>query len=28
KALRDGQGAQRAERIDAVPTWAQTLQSS
>ena len=28
KALRDGQGAQRAERLDAVGQWAQTLQSS
>ena len=28
KALRDGQGAQRSERLDAVAQWAQTLQSS
>ena len=28
KALRDGQGAQRAERLDAVGVWAHTLQSS
>ena len=28
KALRDGQGAQRLERLDAVSVWGQTLQSS
>jgi len=28
KALRDGQGAQRTERLDAVPQWAASLQSS
>ena len=28
KSLRDGQGAQRTERLDAVGTWAATLQSS
>ena len=28
KALRDGQGAQRLERLDAVAAWAQTLQSN
>ena len=28
KALRDGQGAQRCERLDAVAQWAHTLQSS
>ena len=28
KALRDGQGAQRCERLDAVAQWAQTLQST
>ena len=28
KSLRDGQGAQRLERLDAVASWAQTLQSS
>jgi histidyl-tRNA synthetase len=27
KALRDGQGAQRAERLDDVAVWAQHLQS-
>jgi histidyl-tRNA synthetase len=28
KALRDGQGAQRTERLDAVAQWATRLQSS
>jgi len=28
KALRDGQGAQRCERLDAVSDWARTLQSA
>jgi histidyl-tRNA synthetase len=28
KSLRDGQGAQRTERLDAVAAWATTLQSS
>ena len=28
KSLRDGQGAQRTERLDAVSTWAASLQSS
>ena len=28
KALRDGQGAQRTERLDAVAQWATSLQSS
>jgi len=28
KALRDGQGAQRCERLDAVAQWAQSLQSA
>ena len=28
KALRDGQGAQRCERLDALAQWAQTLQSA
>ena len=28
KALRDGQGAQRCERLDAVAQWATSLQSS
>ena len=27
KSLRDGQGAQRCERLDVVGSWAQTLQS-
>ena len=28
KALRDGQGAQRCERLEAVAQWAQSLQSA